>query len=109
VKRSRHVALLLMGTLAVGGGAYAMMGSGNCEPNGPGMAGPSLLQGTDCRRGSGGHGGSGGSWSRSGFFGGDPASSRSSSSTSSESGSGEATRGGFGSFARSIGLHFSGS
>ena len=31
-KRSGHVALLLMGTLAVGGGAYALMPSENCEP-----------------------------------------------------------------------------
>ena len=30
-KRSGHVALLLMGTLAVGGGAYALMPDG-CEP-----------------------------------------------------------------------------
>ena len=36
-KRSGHVALLLMGTLAVGGGAYALMPSENCErsPNAP--------------------------------------------------------------------------
>jgi hypothetical protein len=112
VKRSRHVALLLMGTLAVGGGASAMMGSRNCEPNEPGMAGPALPQTGECGpRGSsssGGRGGSGGSWSRSTFFGGDPAGGRSSSSTA-QSGSGESTRGGFGSFARSLGLHFSGS
>jgi hypothetical protein len=109
VKRSRHVALLLMGTLAVGGGAFAMMGRENCEPKGPGMAGPS--QTGECPRGSssgGGRGGSGGSWSRSSFFGGDPTSARSSGSTSSESASGETARGGFGSFARSLGLHFSG-
>ena len=31
-KRSGHVALLLMGTLAVGGGAYALMPRQNCEP-----------------------------------------------------------------------------
>jgi hypothetical protein len=112
VKRSRHVALLLTGTLAVGGVAYAMMERGNCEPKGPGMAGPSQPQSSDCRaRGSSsrvGYGGSGGSWSRSNLFGGDQASARSSGGTSSESGSGEATRGGFGSFARSLGLHFSG-
>jgi hypothetical protein len=112
VKRSRHVALLLTGTLAVGGLAYAMMERGNCEPKGPGMAGPSQPQSSDCRaRGSSsrvGYGGSGGSWSRSNLSGGDQASARSSGGTSSESGSGEATRGGFGSFARSLGLHFSG-
>ncbi|HET7491241.1 MAG TPA: hypothetical protein VFK01_05120 [Bradyrhizobium sp.] len=112
VKRSRHVALLLTGTLAVGGVAYAMMERGNCEPKGPGMAGPSQPQSSDCRAGGSssrvGYGGSGGSWSRSNLSGGDQASARSSGGTSSESGSGEATRGGFGSFARSLGLHFSG-
>ena len=110
VKRSRHVALLLMGTLAVGGGAYALMPRENCEPGGAGMATPQT--GAGCRpRGSsssGGHGGSGGSWSRSNFFGGDAASNRSSSGTSGESGSGEATRGGFGSLARGFAAHFSG-
>ncbi|MGO8912165.1 MAG: hypothetical protein ACLQDM_22945 [Bradyrhizobium sp.] len=110
VKRSRHVALLLMGTFAVGGGAYALMPRANCEPNSPGMAAPSLPQtGADCTsRGSsysGSHGGSGGSWSRSSFFGGDSSSNRSSSV---ESGSGEVTRGGFGGFARAFAAHFSG-
>jgi hypothetical protein len=113
VKRSRHVALLLMGTLAVGGSAYALMPGENCEPKGAGMAAPSSPQtGAGCPpRGSsssGGHGGSGGSWSRSNFFGGDASSNRSSSGTSGESGSGEATRGGFGSFARGFAAHFSG-
>ena len=38
VKRSNHVALLVMGSLAVGGGAYALMPSENCAPNAPGVA-----------------------------------------------------------------------
>jgi hypothetical protein len=38
VKRSKHVALLLMGTFAIGSGAYALMPSENCEQNRPGMA-----------------------------------------------------------------------
>jgi hypothetical protein len=107
VKRSRHVALLLMGTLAVGGSAFALMPRGNCEPKGAGMAAPSLPQtGADCPpRGFSSSGGYGGSWSRSNFFGGDTSSSRSSSG---ESGSGEVTRGGFGSFARAFAGHFSG-
>jgi hypothetical protein len=72
VKRSHHVALLLMGTFAVGGGAYALMPGENCAPNRPGMAAPSGLQtSAECPpRGSssgGGHGSSGGSWSRSNF------------------------------------------
>ena len=112
VKRSRHVALLLMGTLAVGGSAYALMPGENCEPKGAGMAAPSLPQtGAGCPpRGSSsgaGHGGSGGSWSRRNFFGGDASSNRS-SGTSAETGSGETTRGGFGSFARAFAGHFSG-
>ena len=41
IKRGQ-VALLLMGTLAVGGGAYAMMPSENCNPNRPGIAAPAL-------------------------------------------------------------------
>jgi len=41
-KRSGHVALLLAGTVAVGGGAYALMPSENCAPNQPGMAAPAM-------------------------------------------------------------------
>jgi hypothetical protein len=37
VKRSNHVALLLMGTFAIGGGAYALMPGENCGQR-PGMA-----------------------------------------------------------------------
>ena len=110
VKRSGHVALLLMGTFAIGGGAYALTPRNNCEPKSPGVAAPSLPQtSTACSSGSSsGHGGSGGSWSRrSSFFGGDSASSGSSSGATAESGSGGVTRGGFGSFARSFASHFS--
>jgi hypothetical protein len=111
VKRSNHVALLLMGTFAIGGGAYALMPSENCAPVPPGMAAPSGLQsGAGCPpRGSsssGGHGSSGGS-SRGSFFSGD-SSSHSSSGTSSDAGSGGVTRGGFGSFAHAFTSHFSG-
>jgi hypothetical protein len=109
VKRSRHVALLLTGTLAVGGSAYAMMPRNTCEPNSPGMAAPSASA-TACAprtssSGGGGHGGSGGWWSRSGFYGGNSATS---SGTTTSSGSSETTRGGFGGFARSFAAHFSG-
>jgi|ERR1700681_682819 hypothetical protein len=112
VKRGQ-VALLLMGTLAVGGGAYALVPSENCEPNRPGMAAPSGLQtNAECRpRGSSsgsGHGSSGGSSSRSNFFSADSSSSQASSGTSSDSGSGHVTRGGFGSFAHAFTSHFSG-
>jgi hypothetical protein len=111
VKRSSHVALLLVGTFAVGGSAYGLMPRENCETR-PGMAAPSGLQ-TDAGcppRGSsssGGRGWSGGS-SRSNLFSSDSSSSHSPSGTSSDSGSGGVTRGGFGSFARAFTSHFSG-
>jgi hypothetical protein len=109
VKRSGHVGLLLMGTFAVGGGAYALMPRENCQPNPPGMAAPAVPQtGTGCTpRGSSG-GGYARSSSRLSFFGGDSSSSRSSSATSSDAGSGSVTRGGFGSFARAFGFSGSG-
>jgi hypothetical protein len=106
VKRSNHVALLLMGTLAVGGGAYALMPGQNCPQTPPGVAAP-----TECqpRSSSSGGGGSGGS-SRYGYYSGGPSSGSSSASTttSSDSGSSHVSRGGFGSFAHSFGAHFSG-
>jgi hypothetical protein len=112
VKRSGHVALLLMGTFAIGGGAYALMPRENCVPNQPGMAAPPLPQtGADCSpRGTSlrfGHI-SGGSASRSSFFSGDASSGHQSSGASSEPGSGGVTRGGFGAFAHAFSSHFSG-
>ncbi|MES2194618.1 MAG: hypothetical protein V4517_09395 [Pseudomonadota bacterium] len=110
VKRGQ-VALLLMGTLAVGGGAYAMMPSENCEYNQPGMASPSgLTTNSECRpRGSssGGHGYSGGSSSRSSAYSAG-SSSNHASGTPSDSSSGHVTRGGFGGFAHTFSSHFSG-
>ena len=106
VKRGQ-VALLLMGTLAVGGGAYAMMPSEHCEPNRPGMAAPSgLATNAECRpRGSSsGSGSSGGTSSRSGFYSGSSSSSSPSGASSSDAGSSHVARGGFGSFAS----HFTG-
>ena len=103
VKRSGHVALLLMGTLAVGGGAYALMPGENCQPASPGMAAPAMPQTGGCTpRGGGGSGG----YSRSthfSFYGGN-SSDRSSSTTSSDSNSSRVTRGGFGSFAHAFGF-----
>jgi hypothetical protein len=109
-KRSSHVALLLAGTVAVGGGAYALMPGENCAPSQPGMVAASTAgcspRGSSSS--SGGHGYSGGS-SRSSFFSGDAASGGSSKGiASSESGSGSVTRGGFGSFAHAFTSHFSG-
>jgi len=110
-KRSSHVALLLMGTFAVGGGAYALMPRQSCQPASPGMAAPAIPQtGTDCsQRGSTSTGGHGGWSSRTSFFSSDSSSSsHASSGTSSDAGSSGVTRGGFGSFARAFSAHFSG-
>ncbi|MDB5503811.1 MAG: hypothetical protein JWR89_3713 [Tardiphaga sp.] len=100
-KRSSHVALLLMGTVALGSGAYALMPRENCDPNRPPIA---AGQPSDCQQrssSSGGHGG--GSSSRSNFASTDTASSHS-SGPSSDAGSSHVARGGFGSFMS----HFSG-
>lgn len=103
IKRSGHVALLVMGTIAVGTTAYALMPRQPCEPPAPGMAAPAQPSAGCTRSGSSG-GGSGGRWSsRSSFFSSDSA-SHSSASGSSESGSGGVTRGGFGSFAHAFGF-----
>jgi hypothetical protein len=100
VKRSNHVALLLMGTFAVGGAAYALMPSENCGQR-PGMASDSNTQ-CPPRGSSSGGGGS----SRSSFFGGDESTTR--QANSSEPASGKVTRGGFGGFAHAFAAHFSG-
>ena len=95
-KRSNHVALLVMGTLAVGGGAYALMPGESCvspAPVAPGMAAPALPQTTPCTSRSSSYGGSGRSWSFSGRE----------SAASSES-SGGVTRGGFGAMAHAFGF-----
>lgn len=98
VKRSGHVALLVMGTIAVGTTAYTLMPRQHCEPSPGAVPGQTT---TTCSSGSSSSGGSGGSssrWSsRSSFFSSD-SSSHSSSGTSSDSGSGSVSRGGFGSF-----------
>jgi hypothetical protein len=102
-KRSGHVALLLAGTVAVGGGAYALMPGENCAPNQPGMVAPANA-GCSPRSSS-----SGGGSSRYGFYGGDSTANKSASGTSpSGSGTGNVTRGGFGSFAHAFTSHFSG-
>ena len=96
-KRSNHVALLVMGTLAVGGGAFALMPGESCQPTPPGMAAPATPTNCTSRGGSGGNGGYSRS-SRFGFFG------NSGSSSPSPETSGGVTRGGFGSFARAFGF-----
>lgn len=96
-KRSGHVALLVMGTIAVGSTAFMLMPSQNCEPSTPGMASPSQTSTACASRNSSSGGGSSHWSSRSGYYSSD--SSSHSSSGSSDSGSGGVTRGGFGSFA----------
>ena len=102
-KRSSHVALLVMGTFAVGGGAYALMGPENCQPSPPGATAPAQpqTQASCTSRWSSSSGGYSRS-SRFSFFGGGDSSSHSSSSGTSESGS--VSRGGFGGFAHAFGF-----
>ena len=96
VKRSSHVALLVMGTIAVGTTTYTLMPRQSCEPPPPGTAPAQTSTACSSRSSSGGSGGS--RWSsRSSFFSSDSA-THSSSGASSDSGSGGVTRGGFGSF-----------
>jgi hypothetical protein len=100
-KRSGHVALLLMGTFAVGSAAYALMPNRNCEQS-PNVSSSSLQQNNaNCssRSSSSSSGGS----SRSSYYGSDSSSSHSSSGTS-DSGSHSAQRGGFGSFGHAVGF-----
>ncbi|WP_375157083.1 hypothetical protein [Bradyrhizobium sp. RDT46] len=95
VKRSGHVALLVMGTLAVGTTAYTLMPRQNCEPTPGAVPGQTT---TTCSSSSGSSSGSSSRWSsRSSFFSSD-SSSHSSSATSSDSGHSSVSRGGFGSF-----------
>jgi len=107
-KRSNHVALLVMGTLAIGSGAYALMPREGCQPTpppSPAMAAPAMpATGTACTtRTSSGSSGSGGSSrsSRLSFFGGASSGGGSSTTVSSSS---SVTRGGFGSFAHAFGF-----
>jgi hypothetical protein len=96
-KRSNRVALLLMGTVAVGGGAYALMPRQNCDTEQSTMAPEPSRECPSGRSSSSGHGGSGGSSQRA-YSGGD----------ASDSGTSHTVRGGFGSFAHAFTMHFSG-
>ncbi|MGY8709057.1 hypothetical protein RAD16_25230 [Bradyrhizobium sp. 18BD] len=99
VKRSGHVALLVMGTIAVGTTAYTLMPRQICEPSPGALPGQTVTTCTSSSSGSSSSGGSGGSGSssRSSFYSSD-SSSHSSSSTSSDSGHSSVSRGGFGAF-----------
>ena len=113
VKRSGHVALLVMGTIAVGTTAFTLMPRRACDPSPPAASVPgapvpgAAVPGaatpaptiTNC---SSSGSSSGSHWSsRSGFYSSD-SSSHSSSGGSSDGGSGGVTRGGFGSFAHAF-------
>jgi hypothetical protein len=105
-KRSSHVTLLVMGTLAVGGTAYALMPSRSCQPPPPGMAAPAQPQmGVACTTGTSSSGGGSSGYSRThfSFFGGGSSSSGSSVHGPESSSSG-VVRGGFGSFAHAVGF-----
>jgi hypothetical protein len=115
MKRSSQVALLLMGTVAVGGSAYALMPSEHCQPGVVQPDGQLSQTSQNCNRGSGSSSGgrygySSGSSSSSSSgsaqrqaFAGDGRTNLGSSSSSDHSSSSVA-RGGFGSFSS----HFSG-
>ncbi|PDT85678.1 hypothetical protein CO669_30815 [Bradyrhizobium sp. Y36] len=95
VKRSGHVALLVMGTLAVGTTAYTLMPRQTCEPTPGAVPGQTT---TTCTSSSS-SGGSSSRWSsRSSFFSSDSSSHSSSGTSSSDSGHSSVSRGGFGSF-----------
>ncbi len=93
-KRSGHVALLVMGTLAVGTTAYTLMPRQNCEPTPGALPGQTT---TTCTSSSSSSGGSSRWPSRTSFYSGD-SSSHSSSSPSSNVSHSSVSRGGFGSF-----------
>jgi hypothetical protein len=102
-KRSRHVALLVMGAFAVGGGAYAMMERQSCQSSpsaaaASGMAAPAEPQTACTTRGSS-FGGVSHS-ARYGFF----AGGSSGGAAGSDSVSGRVSRGGFGAFASAFGF-----
>ena|SRR5947209_1749639 len=101
VKRSGHVALLVMGSLAVGGTALALIPRQSCVPPSPGPAGSALpaAEGACAQRSSGGNGGNGGGGA-SRFFS-DSNSGRTAVANAESAG---VSRGGFGSFAHAFGF-----
>ena len=113
MKRSSQVALLLMGTVAVGGGAYALMPSENCQPGVVQPDGRLSQASQNCNRGSGSSSGGGSGGYRSSSSSSSSSSSQHfasdgrtnlGSSTGGDHSSSSVARGGFGSFAS----HFSG-
>jgi hypothetical protein len=114
MKRTGQVALLIMGTVAVGGTAYALMPHETCKPGVVQPDGRLSQTSENCNRSSSHSGGGSGGWrsssssssSSSGssqYFSSDGRTNLGSSS-SGDHGSSTISRGGFGSFAS----HFSG-
>ncbi|TKW71228.1 MAG: hypothetical protein DI543_28040 [Bradyrhizobium icense] len=106
VKRSNEVILLVMGTIAVGSTAYALMPR-QCTPAAPGTM-PTVSSPAECppsSSSSSSRGGSGGS-SRWGYSS-SGSSGSTSATTTTDAGSSTVKRGGFGSFAHSFSSHFS--
>ena len=104
VKRSNEVILLVMGTIAVGSTAYALMPR-ECTPAEPGAM-PSLSSPSECPpRGSSSssHGSSSGG--RYGYS--SSGSNSTPAGTTTDASSSTVKRGGFGSFAHSFSSHFS--
>jgi hypothetical protein len=98
-KRSNHVALLVMGTMAVGGGAFALMPR-ECTPAAS-EATPGLSTVSECPPRGSSHRGS----SRYSYYSG--ASSGATPAATTDASSGGVRRGGFGAFAHSFSSHFS--
>jgi hypothetical protein len=96
-KRSHEVVLLVMGTIAVGSTAYALMPR-ECAPAQPGMSSPAECSSRSSSSSSGGG-------SRYSYYSG--SSSSSTAATTPDASSGGVKRGGFGAFARSFSSHFS--
>ena len=96
-KRSHEVVLLVMGTIAVGSTAYALMPR-ECTPAQPGVSGPAECSSRSSSSGSGGS-------SRYSYYSG--GSSSSTAATTTDASSGGVKRGGFGAFAHSFSSHFS--
>ncbi len=99
-KRSHEVVLLVMGTIAVGSTAYALMPR-ECTPTQPGAPGMSSPAECTSRSSSSGSGGG----SRYSYYSG--GSSSSTAAGTSDASSGTVRRGGFGAFAHSFSSHFS--
>ena len=102
-KRSHEVMLLVMGSIAVGSTAYALMPR-ECTPAEPGTM-PTVSSPSECPPRGSSSSSRGGSGGRYGYSSG--GSSGSTPAATTDASSGGIKRGGFGSFAHSFSSHFS--